>query len=122
MDKNKFDFEDNIDFDFGGNIRFNFDTVIFQSIMSLNRVFDGEVSIEEGFAKYRHIVEHLVVVANATGMLPKDYDSLEQDILSNIPSQLSSSERSAYIARKKLAVIVQNVQKKTPRREPLKVN
>lgn len=115
------DFSDDLNIDFSSSVRFNFDTVIYSCILSLNRVFDGEVSSEDGFTKYRHLVEHLAVVAGAASMLPKDYDVLEKNIMSTVPDNLSGLEESAYIARKKLSIIVAAVQKKTPKREALKI-
>jgi hypothetical protein len=120
-DKLNFDGFDIDSFDFSSSVRFNFDTVVYSCVLSLNRVFDGGVSSEDGFTKYLHLVEHMAVVAGAAGMLPSDYDSQVVSIISSVPSGMSGLERSMWIARKKLEVVVRSIQKRTPRKEPLKV-
>lgn len=92
------------------------DYYVHLGLNQLTRVFEGEVTEEEGFKKYIHLVHHIEILVRAAKMLPKGYlDNLKKIKDSEEYKGIKSNlERNTYLAREKLNLFIGNVFSQAP--------
>lgn len=101
--------------DYSKHINFSIDIFLFEVLKKLPTVFDGEVSAADALIKYRHLAEHLEVLALAGGVVEDKY---ADEIIKKIDEK-NSSEYSIKVARAKLLQLVKAMKKRSPSSGPL---
>jgi len=100
---------------FGDNVRLRPDYYVHLVLQQLTRVFEGEVTEEEGFKKYIHLVHHMEILVRAAKMLPKNYSEEVKKLKKTEKySSLGKLEQETYIAREKLNLFIANVFSRSP--------
>lgn len=110
-EQSSFDFDEK-----GLEVRYNLDFFAHRTIFKMDAVFDNDASAEDGFLKYRHLVEHLEVIAKAAKYIDEEYDT---KVNKQEYENLNESQKSAAIARFKLSLILAGMEKKSPKKDSL---
>lgn len=114
---------DNVTYDidsFQESVRLKPDFYIHLTLQQLTKVFEGETTEVDGFTKYNHLVGHVEVIVEAANMLPKNYDSdVEAAREAAKDKKLGGVEADAFVARKKLGLIIGSVFSNAPARGAL---
>lgn len=115
MDNNNYDQYNsniiNVDEINGSDIKINPDFYIHLGLVKLSNTFDGEMIARDSFMKYRHIVEHLEVLADAAGLITEEYNKEIDDFKKTEEFKENNDQvvRMAVLSRQKLRLMMKKV-------------
>jgi hypothetical protein len=95
----------------GTDVKINPDYYIHLALVKLSATFDGSVTIKESFERYRHIIEHIEILCDASNMLTNDYyeEVKKYKNSSEYIQEETNYVKSANLARHKLKLMMRQV-------------
>jgi len=125
---NKDDYEKNtydIDELEGSDVKVDPNYYLHIALIKLNNTFDSDIPLKESFQKYRHIVEHIEILAESANLLNEDYTKSLNDFLSSMEykNDLTHNREiaSSKLSRMKLKLLLSKVFKHRLITDTLKV-